>query len=345
MESTLLVFDERCLAHETPYDHPESPRRLRAIVDSLSKDPIPGTAWAPARPATREELLLVHREAYVDRILGLRGRSTRLDYDTWLSTGSVDAALLAAGATVEAARALCEGRAKNAFALVRPPGHHAESDRAMGFCIFNNAAIAAAVARAHLGRERILVVDWDVHHGNGTQEMFWTRSDVLYFSTHRSPPFYPQTGRLEEVGGGEGRGFSVNLPLPGGTRDDDFVALYRGILEPIAADFHPDLVIVSAGFDAHRDDPLGGMGMSAAGFSALTAIVRGIAERDAGGRLLLVLEGGYDLQGLAAGVRACLEVMTAEECPPPPRAKPGPETRRLLQMAGALHAETWPSLR
>lgn len=345
MESTLLFSDDSCLAHETPYDHPESPRRLRAILDSLSKSPIPGTAWAPARPATREELLLVHREAYVDRILELRGRATRLDYDTWLSTGSVDAALLAAGATIEAARALCEGRAKNAFALVRPPGHHAEPDRAMGFCIFNNAAIAAAAARAQLGRERILLVDWDVHHGNGTQEMFWKRSDVLYFSTHRAPPFYPQTGRLEEVGEGEGRGFNVNLPLPAGMKDDDFVALHRGILEPIAADFRPDLVIVSAGFDTHRDDPLGGMGMSKAGFFALTSILRGIAEREAGGRLLLVLEGGYDLEGLASGVRACLEAMTAEECPPPPAAEPGPEARRILQSAGALHAETWPSLR
>src|SRR5690606_37406848 len=181
MQRTLLFSDARCLAHETPYDHPESPRRLGAILDSLHAAPVDGAAWASFRPATREELLLVHRPEYVDAILALRGRTFRLDPDTWLSSGSVDAALLAAGASIEAVRALCEGKATTAFALVRPPGHHAEPDRAMGFCVFNNAAIAAAAARAQFGCERILLVDWDVHHGNGSQRAFWTRPDVLYF--------------------------------------------------------------------------------------------------------------------------------------------------------------------
>ena len=345
MQRTLLFSDARCLAHETPYDHPESPRRLGAILDSLHAAPVDGAAWASFGPATREELLLVHRPEYVDAILALRGRTFRLDPDTWLSSGSVDAALLAAGASIEAVRALCEGKATTAFALVRPPGHHAEPDRAMGFCVFNNAAIAAAAARAQFGCERILLVDWDVHHGNGSQRAFWTRPDVLYFSTHRAPPFYPRTGRLEEVGEGLGRGYTVNLPLPAGTGDDDFVALYQALLVPIAADFRPDLVVVSAGFDAHRDDPLGGMRMTAAGFEALAAIVRGIADRHADGRLLLVLEGGYDLDALVDGVRTCLETMCAEQVEPPPPAAPGDPARRILEAARALHAAYWPSLR
>jgi len=344
MKRTLLFSDARCLAHETPYDHPEGPRRLGAILDSLRAAPVDGTAWAPVRPATREELLLVHRPDYVDGILALRGRAARLDPDTWLSSGSVDAALLAAGASIEAVRALCEGKATTAFALVRPPGHHAEPDRAMGFCVFNNAAIAAAAARAQFGCERILLVDWDVHHGNGSQRAFWTRPDVLYFSTHRAPPFYPRTGRLEEVGEGAGRGFTVNLPLPAGMADDDVVALYQQLLEPIASDYHPDLVIASAGFDTHRDDPLGGMRMTAAGFGALAAIARGIAERYARGRLVLVLEGGYDLPGLVEGVRACVAAISAERRPVPPPATPGPAARRVLDAARALHRAFWPSL-
>lgn len=344
MMETLLFTDERCLLHETPYSHPESPKRLRKILDSLAAEPVPGTEQATVRPATRDELLLVHEVRHVDAILELRGRSTQLDVDTWLSPGSVDAALLAAGATVEAVRALKEGRARNAFVLVRPPGHHAESNRSMGFCIFNNVALAAAVARKQLGVERILIADWDVHHGNGTQEIFWDRSDVLFFSTHRKPPFYPQTGTLEEVGAGEGLGYTVNVPLPGGVGDGDFLSIYREILEPIADAYRPELVLVSAGFDTHVVDPLGGMEMTAAGFAALTTCLRGIAERHADGRLALVLEGGYDLGGLTEGVRACIDVLAAEELPRPSLPPPRPEVAELIRATRAFHAANWPTL-
>lgn len=345
MMKTLLLADERFLEHETPYSHPESPERLRRILDALSADSLPRATWAGARPATRDELLLVHDAAHVEAILALRGRSTQLDGDTWLSPGSVDAALLAAGATVEATRATVEGKAKNAFALVRPPGHHAESRRSMGFCVFNNAAVAAAVARASLGVERVLLVDFDVHHGNGSQEIFWRRGDVLYFSTHRAPPFYPQTGLLEEVGEGEGRGHNVNVPLPRGMGDADFLAIYQDLLEGIAEDFRPDLVLVSAGFDTHADDPLGGMGMRREGFFALASLLRGIAEKHAGGRIVFVLEGGYDLGGLVEGVRAITEALTADAPSLPPPATPGPEAAEILRAARALHAAHWPSLR
>ena len=330
--------------HETPYSHPESPKRLRKILDSLAAEPVPGTEQATVRPATRDELLLVHEVRHVDAILELRGRSTQLDVDTWLSPGSVDAALLAAGATVEAVRALKEGRARNAFVLVRPPGHHAESNRSMGFCSCNNVAVAAAVARKQLGVERILIADWDVHHGNGTQEIFWDRSDVLFFSTHRKPPFYPQTGTLEEVGAGEGLGYTVNVPLPGGVGDGDFLSIYREILEPIADAYRPELVLVSAGFDTHVVDPLGGMEMTAAGFAALTTCLRGIAERHADGRLALVLEGGYDLGGLTEGVRACIDVLAAEELPRPSLPPPRPEVAELIRATRAFHAANWPTL-
>lgn len=341
---TLLSTDDRCLLHETPYAHPESPARLQGILDSLRTEPIPGTSWAAARAATRDELLLVHRPAHVDAILGLRGRTTQIDTDTWLSPGSVEASLLAAGATIEAVRSLVERRARNSFALVRPPGHHAESDRSMGFCVFNNAAIAAAFARANLGVERILIVDWDVHHGNGTQEIFWDRNDILFFSTHRAPPFYPQTGGMEEIGAGSGLGYTVNVPLPAGMHDADFAAIYREILEPIAEAYRPQLVIGSAGFDTHAHDPLGGMGMTESGFAALTAILRGIAERHAEGRLALVLEGGYDLGGLVEGVRACIEVLRARENPRVSQPAPRPVAAELIRAARTFHAPNWPTL-
>jgi len=345
MKDTLLLVDERFLDHEPPFSHPERPERLRRIYDVLAADPPPRTARATARPATSEELGRVHGPGYVESILALRGRSTQLDSDTWLSPGSVDAALLAAGAAVEATRAVVAGEAKNAFALVRPPGHHAESGRAMGFCVFNNVAVAAAAARAALGVDRVLVVDFDVHHGNGTQEIFWRRNDVLYFSTHRAPPFYPQTGALEEIGEDAGRGHTVNVPLPRGMGDADFLAAHQELLERIAEDFRPGLLLVSAGFDGHEDDPLGGMRMRREGYRALAALLRAIAERHADGRIVFVLEGGYDLDGLAGGVRAVLETLVDGAAAPPPRATPSPEAARVIASARALHAAHWPALR
>lgn len=209
-----------------------------------------------------------------------------------------------------------EGRALSAFALVRPPGHHAESVRARGFCLFNNVAVAAAHARAALGCARVLIVDWDAHHSNGTQEIFWADPNVMLFDTHRASPFYPGSGALEEVGVGLGEGTTINVPLPGGSGDAAMLKAFREILVPAAEFFNPDLVLVSAGFDTHRFDLA--LNVSEEGLAALTGIVRDIADRHCDGRLVMVLEGGYSLESLAKGTRAVLEVLAGAEPADPP---------------------------
>jgi acetoin utilization deacetylase AcuC-like enzyme len=306
----LVYSHSDMLRHEPGAGHPERPDRLRAVEQALE-----GAAVERRTPrvVAREALLRVHPAAFVDSVLALAGQQAVLDGDTVASPGTVGAALLAAGAAVELVDALVGGEAQRGFALVRPPGHHAEAERAMGFCFFNNVAVAAAHARA-LGVERVLVVDWDVHHGNGTQDVFYARDDVLFFSVHQSP-LYPGTGMLHEVGTGAGAGFTVNAPMPAGLGDGDYTALFRDVLRPVADAFKPGLVLVSAGFDAHRDDPLGGMRLSEEGFAVLCAEVAGIAADHAGGRLALVLEGGYDLRGLARSVRACVDVLGGATAP------------------------------
>ncbi len=339
MQETLLFVDERCLAHDPGYAHPESPGRLRAILDRLDDTPIPGTRFERPRAAIVEELQRVHTIPYVQHILSLAGSTVQLDPDTATCPATLPAALLSAGAAIEAVSAVSAGVSRGAFALGRPPGHHAEPDRAMGFCLFNNVAIAAAHAREVLGYERVLIVDWDVHHGNGTQVAFYDRPEVLFFSTHRLP-FYPDTGALAEVGRGAGEGYNVNVPLPPRLEDGDYAAVFRELLVPIADAFKPQLVLVSAGFDPHGDDPLGGMGLSAEGFANLCVIVRDIAQRHAGGRLAMVLEGGYDLPALADSVHACTRVLTGDLPPPPP--PPGPRGIEALREAAAFHRRYWP---
>jgi acetoin utilization deacetylase AcuC-like enzyme len=273
------------------------------------------TRLSRAEPATPHALERVHTPAHVERVRSLEGQYGSLDPDTHLSPESVAAAMLAAGAAIEAVDAVCTGRAANAFALVRPPGHHAVANRAMGFCLFNNVAIAAAHARAARDMQRVLVVDWDVHHGNGTEATFYGSKDVLFFSTHQFP-FYPGTGDLRACGAGAGEGYTVNVPFAGGANDADYALVFRDLLAPIAEQYQPDLVLVSAGFDAHRSDPLGGMRLTEEGFANLCAEVKAIADKFAGGRLVMVLEGGYDLAGLARSVQACVEVMAGSAAPP-----------------------------
>ncbi len=338
MNQTLLFDDLRCLDHEPGFAHPESPGRLRAILDELKRGAIEGTSRRSPRLATREQLLRIHTPAYVDTILALDGESVHLDGDTAVSPGSVQAALSAAGGAIDAVNAVSTDLSRNAFSLGRPPGHHAEPDRAMGFCLFNNVAVAAAHALETLGHQRVLIVDWDVHHGNGTQTAFYDRNDVLFFSTHRLP-FYPGTGTVEELGHGKGEGFNLNVPLPPRLGDGDYAAIFRELLVPIADAYRPDLVLVSAGFDSHRDDPLGGMAMTEDGFAWLCGVARSIAERHAGGKLALILEGGYDLDGLAQSVRACTNVLAGAT--PPKSAPASPRALQAIEDARNAYSKYW----
>lgn len=336
----LLFSDTAMLSHDPGPGHPERPARLSFLVDALRERPTAGTAWRSPRPVSVEALARVHDPRYVAAVEGLAGRYAALDPDTSASPGTVDAARLAAGAAIDAVEAVAAGPVRRAVALVRPPGHHAERDRAMGFCFFNNVAIAAAHARAVLGCERVMIVDWDVHHGNGTQHAFEDRSDILVFNTHQWP-LYPGTGAAEETGRGEGEGFTVNVPLPAGSRDADYAAVYEQMLVPIAERFRPDLVLVSAGFDAHREDPLAGMELSAEGFGWLCREVRDLADRLAGGRIALLLEGGYHLEALVESLRACLTVLAGDPGPPGPESPGTGAAEAALQRARGVHARRW----
>jgi acetoin utilization deacetylase AcuC-like enzyme len=305
--ATLILTDPRFLEHEPGQGHPESPARLRSILGDLERAPPPGATVATPRAATAAEIDAVHASAYREHLARLAGRRTQLDPDTTMSAGSWDAACLAAGAAVGAVEAVWTGRADNAFALVRPPGHHAEASQAMGFCLLNNAAIAAEAAR-RLGAARVLILDWDVHHGNGTQNIFARRADVQYLSVHQFP-FYPGTGAPHEVGVGAGAGFTVNCGLPGGLGDADYGVVFHDLLLPAARAFAPDLVIVSAGFDPHARDPLADMLVTERGFAAMCSGMAELAASMCGGKLVLLLEGGYDLAALTSSVRACVDVL------------------------------------
>jgi acetoin utilization deacetylase AcuC-like enzyme len=307
MKSTLILTDRRLLGHDAGPGHPESPARLVAILDELEHAPPAGVTFEAPRAATAAEIDAVHAPAHRETLQALAGRRARLDEDTAMSEGSWEAATLAAGAAVGAVEAVWSGRAADAFALVRPPGHHADAAHAMGFCLLNNAAIAAEAARK-LGARRVLVLDWDVHHGNGTQDIFAARDDVMYLSSHQYP-FYPGTGAPHEVGVGAGRGFTVNCALPGGQDDADYGAVFHDLFLPVARAYAPDLVLVSAGFDPHERDPLADMRVTERGFAAMTTAMATLAREVCGGKLVLLLEGGYDLAALAGSVRACLEAL------------------------------------
>ena len=252
--------------------------------------------------ATREQLGRVHDGEYLRRISETAGRAVALDPDTYTSPESYEVALLAAGAAVDATERVMGGSHTTALALVRPPGHHAERDRAMGFCLFNNVAVAAAHAQT-LGAERVAIVDFDVHHGNGTQHIFEAEPNVLYVSTHQHP-YYPGTGGADEIGVGAGTGTTVNLPLEVGAVDEDYRLVFDEVVVPVLSQFRPDLLLVSAGFDAHIRDPLAGMRLTTPSFGAMTKDLRKVAEECCGGRMVLVTEGGYDLQALGASLDA-----------------------------------------
>ena len=302
-----IVKDERYLDHVTGEGHPESRKRLEAIYEMLGEAELRGSlAEISPREATREEILLNHSPEYFEKAAATDGvEQSALSADTHTSAGSYRAALLAAGGLIKAVETTVSGPCKRIFCLQRPPGHHAERGRAMGFCIFNNVAVAAHYARKTLGMKRVLIVDWDVHHGNGTQHSFESDPSVLFFSTHQFP-HYPGTGMYTDAGMGKGEGYTINIALGKGYGDAEYAAIFERILKPVANEFAPDLVLVSAGFDIHKSDPLGGMKLTSEGFAVLARSVANIADTCCDGRVAFVLEGGYNLDVLRSSVKAVL---------------------------------------
>lgn len=308
MGRTGFVYHPAFLEHDMGPGHPESPERLRAIVNRLqSTGTFDRLQQIEPVSAADEWITQIHTRAYVQTLKTRAPASGRvsLDADTSLSPGSLAAAYLAAGGALAGADAIMSRRVDHVFCAVRPPGHHAERDRAMGFCLFNNVAIAARYLQRHHRIQRVLIVDWDVHHGNGTQHSFYDDASVLFFSTHQSP-YYPGTGRGTERGAGEAEGTTINLPLSAGEGDHEYRELFHRVLVPAADTFKPDFVIISAGFDAHQDDPLASMRLTENGYAELTAIVAGIAAKHCQNRILSCLEGGYNLTALAASVESHL---------------------------------------
>ena len=313
LSKTGIVKDYTYLEHDPGSFHPETPRRLQAIYEMLESLDMKGNYVAiKPRSASHGEIAMNHGDSYIDLVSGTAGkRHYSLDPDTQTSARSYEAALLAAGGVCNAIDSVMEGKVDNAFALVRPPGHHAEYGSGAGFCIFNNIAIGARHAIKKHGMKRILIVDWDLHHGNGTQHSFYNDRRVLYFSTHQSP-FYPGTGGVSETGRDEGLGYTINVPLRSGPGDAEFVKIYRRILEPVAKRYEPELILLSAGFDIHKRDPLGGMRVTSSGFATLARILMNIAETYCSGRFIATLEGGYDIDGQAQSVKSVLKEMRGE---------------------------------
>src|SRR5262245_14707986 len=306
--SVCVNASERFAEHQTPPGHPERPERAEVMDVVAARWRDRGADVVAPPEATREQLARVHDDAYLDAIEKTAGRAVKLDPDTYTSPESYEIALLAAGAAVHAVERVMKGPDRSAMALVRPPGHHAERGRAMGFCLYNNVAVAAAQARA-LGAAKVAIVDYDVHHGNGTQHIFEPDPTVLYVSTHQYP-FYPGTGAANEIGRDAGRGFTVNLPLEVGALDEDYRVVFDEVVLPVLRQFAPDLLIVSAGFDAHERDPLGGMRVTTPAFAAMTRELQAVAEESCHGRIVCVTEGGYDLQALAASIDAVMEALS-----------------------------------
>jgi acetoin utilization deacetylase AcuC-like enzyme len=347
MSSLAILKDIRYLEHNPGEGHPESPNRLRVIHD-LIKNEFGGLPLIPPRLATENELALVHDPFYIQAVAKTEGKlHSQLDPDTGLSARSYEIARLAAGGLLEAVDTLFTPKAalqtpNSIFAFVRPPGHHAEPSRGMGFCVFNNIAIAAEYAKEKYGLQRVLIVDWDLHHGNGTQRAFYEDPGVLYFSSHQYP-YYPGSGNFNEMGSGPGEGFTVNAPFPMGFGDAEYWRVYHAILEPIALEYRPELVLVSAGFDPYFRDPLGGMKVTGDGFGALAAIVQNIARRTCNGKVLIALEGGYNPEGLREGVRSVLKTLLGQ-APHSAGNVPAPAAEQVIKKIIAIQGKYWKGL-
>jgi acetoin utilization deacetylase AcuC-like enzyme len=343
--ATGIVEDPRYREHRGPAGHPERPDRLSAVHAAIAARE-PELKRIAARVASDEKLLRVHTRAHLAAISdAARQAPTQLDPDTYVSPASEQVARLAAGGAIELAKRVARGELHNGLAAVRPPGHHAEAGQAMGFCLFNNAAVAAEALRAEEGLERILILDWDVHHGNGTQHCFEADRDVLYASTHQFP-HYPGTGAAIEAGRDAGLGATVNVPMPAGCGDAEHVGALHRVLVPVAHSFQPEFLLVSCGFDAHRDDPLAAMQVSETGYRDMAELTRALAEEICGGRLVVLLEGGYAPSGLEEGTRAVLDaLLDPDPTPPPvPELTPGSPLDRIVAAVVSVPGSRVPGL-
>lgn len=337
-----LVYDPIYLEHDTG-NHVEVAARLKEVTWSLGNSGVKQRlVEIHPTPASREELSLVHTIEHISQIEKMaQSGGGWLDADTVMSSASYKVALYAAGGVLNAVDTVMERKVDSAFALVRPPGHHATRTSAMGFCLFNNIAIAARQSLRKYGLDRILIVDFDVHHGNGTQDAFYDDPAVLYFSTHQYP-FYPGTGRIDEVGVGKGIGTTVNVPLPAWCGDEEYSQVFQQILVPVAHRFQPELILVSAGYDAHWLDPIGSMQLSVSGFAQMVQILKRLALDLCQGRLVFVLEGGYHIPALARSIKATLEVLLGEveiddPLGKPPQGRKAPAVESIIQQVKTLH--------
>lgn len=345
-----IIDDARYRSHQGPEGHPERPERMVAIGEAIDafRD---RTRIVLPREATEEEILRVHERRMLKVLESTRGQSSgQIDADTYFTPASFDVACLAAGGTVDLALRVLSGKVARGLAAVRPPGHHAEPSRSMGFCLLNNVAIAVRALQAEGSSPRILIFDWDVHHGNGTQQCFESDPNVLYISTHQFP-FYPGTGDFSEDGEGRGRGTTLNIPMPAGCGDAEYIGVVERLVVPAALGFAPDIILVSCGFDAHRDDPLASMQVSLEGYRAMASTMRSLADMLCDGRLVHVLEGGYALSGIREGARAVLESLTRDEEPlrhgtedGPRNLEPGSLLKGIVDRVVDVHGRRIPNL-
>jgi len=314
MEKLGIVIDKLYVDHDNGMGHPESQERLLAIIDMLRHTKL----WEEVeriepRDATKDDITLVHDPKYYDFVLTTKGRPrVFLDPDTSTCPVSFDAAVRAAGGMLSAIESVLRGEVASSFPLVRPPGHHAEKNRAMGFCLFNNVAVGAAYLLKSYQFNRILIVDWDLHHGNGTQNMFYHSSQVLYFSMHQYP-YYPGTGGINEIGTEGGAGYTINVPLPAGMGDREYMKIFSSILGPVIDQYKPEFILVSAGFDTYFEDPLGGMKVTPKGFARMTRFLREAAKKHCGGKIVYILEGGYNLDGLWLSTKEVIEELLGKK--------------------------------
>jgi acetoin utilization deacetylase AcuC-like enzyme len=322
MSKVGLVYDPVYLKHDTGA-HVENSSRLVETVSLLKKSQLMDKLVAISpRAAILDEIALVHSQSHISRVHTYSKKGGGwLDGDTYASPASYDVALQAVGGVLQGLDAVMAGEVNHAFALVRPPGHHATPEEAMGFCLFNNIAIAATYAKRKYKLERILIADFDVHHGNGTQEIFYADPKVLYFSSHQYP-WYPGTGSIYEDGADDGKGFTVNVPLPAYCGDTEHLRVYKEILVPVAKRFQPQLMLVSAGYDPHWADQLSLMQLTCSGFAGIVKIIKGLADELCHGKLLLTLEGGYNLEALSYSIKATLEILLGNSPSPDPLGKP-----------------------